>query len=58
MLHACWKMGQFLLVSWAILIVLGLLGQVSHVGEKYAIVAVVLAFTAAGLLLFLHHGSG
>ena len=55
MLHFCVRVGQYLLLSWAILIVLGLLGQMSHVGEKYAIVAVVFAFVAAGLILALHH---
>lgn len=55
MLHLCMRVSQFLLLSWAILIVLGLLGQMSHVGEKYAIVAVVVAFVGAGVILALHH---
>ncbi len=53
MLHACLRVCQFLLLSWAILIVLGLLGQMSHVGEKYAIFAVVVAFLGAAILLVL-----
>ena len=54
MLHALLRTVQFLLLSWAILIVLGLLGQITHVGEKYAIAAVVMAFLAAGIFLMLH----
>ena len=53
MFHLLMHIGQFLLWSWAILIGLGLLGQVSHVGEKYAIAAVVIAFAAAGMIVVL-----
>lgn len=55
MLHLAWKLIQFLLISWVILMVLGVLGQLTRVGEKYAIVAVLLAFVAAGVILMLHH---
>ena len=55
MRHLVMKTAEFLLLSWVILMMLGLLGQVTQVGEKYAIVSVVLACVAAGIILMLHH---
>ena len=55
MLHIVLRAAEFLLLSWVILMMLGLFGQLTRVGEKYAIVAVVLACTAAGVLLMLQH---
>ena len=55
MLHVLWKLIEFLFFSWVILMVLGVLGQLTHVGEKYAIIAVVIACVSAGAILLLHH---
>lgn len=54
MWHLVVKAAEFLLLSWVILMMLGLFGQMTQVGEKYAIVAVVLACVAAGVILMLH----
>ena len=54
MWHVLALAAEFLLLSWLILMVLGLVGQLTHVGEKYAIVAVLLAGTLAGVILMLH----
>ena len=55
MWHLVLLAAEFLLLSWVILMILGLFGQLTHVGEKYAIVAVVVACLAAGAILFLSH---
>lgn len=54
MWHFVAEAAEFLFLSWVILMVLGLFGQLTHVGEKYAIVAVVLAVVLAGMILMLH----
>ena len=46
---------EFLLLSWIILMMLGVFGQLTHVGEKYAIVSLVLACLFAAVILMLHH---
>lgn len=55
MWHTVVKAVEFLLLSWVILMMLGLFGQLAHVGEKYAIVSVVLACLSAAVILILHH---
>lgn len=54
MWHLVVMAAEFLFLSWVILMALGLVGQLTHVGEKYAIVAVVLACVLAGVILTLH----
>lgn len=55
MLHVLMMAAEYLLLSWVILMMLGLFGQLAHVGEKYAIVSVVLACLSAAAILILHH---
>ena len=55
MWHVLVKAVEFVLLSWVILMMLGVFGQLTRGGEKYAIVAVILACTAAGVILMLHH---
>lgn len=55
MWHVLVKAVEFLVLSWVFLMMLGVFGQLTRGGEKYAIVAVVLACTAACVILILHH---
>ncbi len=55
MWHVLAKAAEFLLLSWVIFMMLGVFGQLTRGGEKYAIVAMILACTAAGIILMLHH---
>lgn len=55
MWHVVVKAVELFVLSWVILMMLGLFGQMTRVGEKYAIVSVVLACVAAGVILMLHH---